>query len=260
MLQIDGISLLWQIVNFVALLVILNFLLFRPLRRKLNERGQAIADTLQNARDQEAAAVELRQQWEQRMRNVEQEAEEIIEQARQQAEARGAELLAEARRRLERLEAEQLADLQHRRDELVAQHYDEFLEALVDIAGSVVRSVTTRRAHDDLVTNLQASIYQLPQAEIEEYRHIMADRVPIASVTTPVALTADQTQTLIDTLSSAIDRRMELQVTVDPALIAGLRVRVADRLFDNSIQQQLARVRERAYRDLVARLGEPAHD
>ena len=260
MLQIDGISLLWQIVNFVVLLALLNFLLFRPLRRKLNERGQVIADTLQHARDEEAAAVELRQQWEQRMRDADQEAEQIIDQARQDAEVRGAELLAEARQRLERLEGERMADLQHRRDELVARQYDEFLESVIDIAGSVVRSVTTRRAHDDLVTNLQASIYQLPQAEIEEYRHIMADRVPIAFVTTPVALTADQTQTLIDTLSSAIDRRMELQVTVDPSLIAGLRVRVADRLFDNSIQQQLARVRERAYRDLVARLGASADE
>jgi F-type H+-transporting ATPase subunit b len=76
MLELDWATLLFQIINFVVLMALLGYFLFRPLRRKLDERGQIIAETLQRARDQEAEAKQLREQWEERMRTVDQQAEE----------------------------------------------------------------------------------------------------------------------------------------------------------------------------------------
>ena len=83
----------------------------------------------------------------------------------------------------------------------------------------------------------------------------MVGRVSTAFVTTPVSLTAEQTKTLADTLSSLIDRRVELQMQTDPSLVAGIQVRLADKLIDNSVRQQLNRIRERVRRDLITRMG-----
>ena len=255
MLELDWATLLFQIINFIVLVVGLGYFLFRPLRRKMNERGQAIADTLQRARDQEAQAQQLREEWEERMRTVEQQAEEILHRAHRTASQRAAELLEQTRVRIDRLTDVMCADLYRHRDEVVAQHYDEILDAIIDVAGSAVRSVTTRRTHDDLVTNFCASIYQMPQEEVNEFRRVMADRVPHAFVATPVALTPTQTQTLVDTLSSLIDRQVELQVDIVPELVAGIQVRLADRLMDNSVRHHLNRIRDRVRQDLVMRLG-----
>jgi len=84
---------------------------------------------------------------------------------------------------------------------------------------------------------------------------MMAGRMPTAFVTTPVALTAEQTRNLTDTVSSLADRRVELQVSVDPSLIAGIQVRLGDRLLDNSTRNQLQRVRTRVSQELIERLG-----
>ncbi|HHX42761.1 MAG TPA: hypothetical protein GX714_02065 [Chloroflexi bacterium] len=254
MLELDWATLLFQIINFVVLMALLGYFLFRPLRRKLDERGQIIAETLQRARDQEAEAKQLREQWEERMRTVDQQAEEIIHRAQVAANQRAAELLEQTRQRIDRLTEEMRSDLARHRDEIVAQHYDDLLDAIIDVSGSAVRSVTTRRTHDDLVTNFCASIYQMPQEEVDQFRRVMADRVPHAFVSTPVALTPDQTKTLTDTLSSLIDRHVELQVDIQPELVAGLQVRLADRLIDNSVRQHLSRIRNRVRQDLVARL------
>ena len=99
------------------------------------------------------------------------------------------------------------------------------------------------------------SLEEEPQEDVEEYRRLMAGRVPIAFVTTPVALTPEQTKTLADTLSSLIDRRVELQVSIDTDLIVGIQVRLADKLIDNSLRQQLDHIRTRAREDLISRLG-----
>lgn len=258
MLDLDWATLLFQIVNFLVLLAILNRFLFQPLRAKLDERGQAVAETLQRARDQEAEAARLRAEWEERLHAFEQQKEEMIHAAQLEAAQKGEEMLAEARERLERLTAEMRADLERQRNEIVVRNYDGILDTIISLAGNVVQSVTTRRTHDDLVTNFAASIYQMPQSDVQEYRRLMAGRVPAAFVTTPVPLTPEQTQTLADTLSSLIDRRVELQVSVDPALIAGIQVRLADKLIDNSVRQQLLRIRDRVRSDLASRLGASA--
>ncbi len=258
MLELDWATLLFQIINFVVLVAGLGYFLFRPLRRKLSERGQIIAETLQRARDQEAETQQLREQWEERMRTVEQQAEEILRRAQVAASQRSADLLEETRMRVDRLTDEMRVDLYRRRDEVVAQHYDEILDAIIDLSGSAVRSVTTRRTHDDLVTNFCASIYQMPQEEIDLFRRVMVERVPYACVSTPVALTQHQTKTLADTLSSLIDRHVELQVDIQPELVAGIQVRLADRMIDNSVRQHLNRIRSRVRQDLMSRMGAEA--
>ena len=255
MLDLEWTTVLFQIVNFLVLLAILNRLLFRPLGAKLTQRGQMLSETLENAGNQEAEAAQLKSEWEERMRDVDKRAEEVVHTAQVEATQKRSEVLREVREHLDRLTTDMREDLRRQRDELVAQNYDSIVDAVVDLSGNVVQAVTTRRTHDDLVTNFAASIFQMPQPEVEEYRRKMVDRVPTAYVTTPVPLTAEQSTTLVDTLSSLIDRRMALHVTIDASLIAGIQVRLADRLIDNSIRQQLGRIRERVYTDLAARLG-----
>jgi F-type H+-transporting ATPase subunit b len=255
MLEFDGVTLLLQILNFVALLYILNLLVFKPLRKRMDERGKTISDSLQSAQDTEAEANRLKAEWEATMRELEEQREDYIHRAQAEASQRRAQILEDARVRLDKLTEEAREAIARQRGELVVQHYDEIVDTILTLSGSVVQSVTTRRTHDDLVNNFCASIYQMPPNEVDQYRQAMAGRLPMAFVVTPTPLSADQTKTVSDTLSSLVDHRVELQVTVDPRLIAGIQVRLADKLIDNSIRQQLERLRERVLADLVARTG-----
>ena len=254
MLELDWQAILQQVINFAALLALLYFFLFRPLRAKLDERGRAVADTLQNARDQEADAARLRSEYERRLHELREQADDIIARARQEASESGAEMLGDARRRIDRLTDDMRLDLARQRDETVAQNYDNILDSIIDVSANVVQSVTTRRTHDDLVQNFCASIYRLPQEEVEEYRRAVEGRHPVAVVTTPVPLSPEQTKTVSDTFSSLLDSQVELQVRVVPELVAGIQVRVANTLLDNSVRHQLNRIRDRVQRDLVSRM------
>jgi F-type H+-transporting ATPase subunit b len=255
MLDLDWRTVVSQIINFVVLLVILYYLIFRPLRRKLDERSEDLAQALQNARDQEAQAAELRRDWEQRMAVIDRTREEILATAAGEAEARTAETMREARLRLDAATEQMRRDIQRQRDEVVSESFGDILDTIMGLSANVLQSVTTRRAHDDLISNLLAQIYQMPQDQVEVYRRVMAGRMPTAFVTTPVPLSAEQTRNLTDALSSLIDRRIELQTNVDTGLIAGIQIRVGDRLLDNTVVNELSRVRESVSRGMVERLG-----
>ena len=45
-----NISLLYQLVNFIVLLIALNFILFKPLRQVMREREQGISSALEDAK------------------------------------------------------------------------------------------------------------------------------------------------------------------------------------------------------------------
>jgi F-type H+-transporting ATPase subunit delta len=48
-----------------------------------------------------------------------------------------------------------------------------------------------------------------------------------------------------DRIQNALDKKPVLNVTIDPSLIAGIWVRVGDRVFDGSIRTQLEHARRR---------------
>lgn len=65
----------------------------------------------------------------------------------------------------------------------------------------------------------------------------------VAYVTVATPLTDEQERRLEAALSRTYRRQMSLLVVVDPALIGGMTVRVADQLYDGSITRRLAQVR-----------------
>lgn len=69
--------------------------------------------------------------------------------------------------------------------------------------------------------------------------------VATARVITAHPLDDEETERLRSALAGKLDRRVELELAVDPALIAGFRARVGSTLYDASLQGQLDRLAER---------------
>jgi F-type H+-transporting ATPase subunit delta len=64
-----------------------------------------------------------------------------------------------------------------------------------------------------------------------------------ARVASAAPLSDAQTASLKSSLRAALGRDVELDQTVDPSLLAGLRVRVGSRLFDSSLRSRLQGLR-----------------
>lgn len=84
----------------------------------------------------------------------------------------------------------------------------------------------------------------LVAADLAELAAQRRDRY-VAHVRTPVRLTAEQEQRLVDTLSRLYGRAISLQTEFDPDLLGGLVVNVGDELIDGSVAGRLAAARRR---------------
>jgi len=65
-----------------------------------------------------------------------------------------------------------------------------------------------------------------------------------ADVTSAAALSPEQTRALEESLSKATGKKVELSVSVDPALLGGVVARIGSTVYDGSVKTQLQRMRQ----------------
>lgn len=73
------------------------------------------------------------------------------------------------------------------------------------------------------------------QREAKEYK-----RIGVVYVTTPTELTGEQKSGIVERLTQTSGyESLEMNYAVDPRLLGGIRIRIGDRVLDNSIQTKL---------------------
>lgn len=119
--------------------------------------------------------------------------------------------------------------------------------ALVDtLVGDKVHPVTERLLAASL-TGTRARRAEQTVGELSDLAALRRQR-SIAQVATPVALTDEQEERLVATLSRIYEQKIALQISLEPDLLGGLVIRVGDEVIDGSTRSRLAAARQRLTR------------
>ncbi|MPZ22087.1 MAG: F0F1 ATP synthase subunit B [Dehalococcoidia bacterium] len=144
-------TLIAQLANFVVLLLLLRFFLWKPITRMLDERQHRIRESLETAdrvREEAQASEraiqgqieEARREGQKIVANSQQIASRIQEEGRQQAQVESEALLARAR-----------SEIQLERDDAIAGLRKEFADITVSAAEKIIGQSLDRSAHQRLI-------------------------------------------------------------------------------------------------------------
>jgi F-type H+-transporting ATPase subunit b len=247
MLNLDIWTVTFQIINFLALAGLLYYFLFRPVMRSMKARATEKEQMDREIAGNRERAAQSRAELEARLAHAEEEAGAIIASAGEQADSERKALLQEAQAEVERILIEAHADAQRLRGQAVDDFHEELLDAILEISGQVIGQAAPLEVHDALVQQLSDRIWELGRnemARVEAFRRSLGERAPTAYVTTARPLSPEQQGLLASTFTALADRNVNLDLSTDPELAAGMRVRLGDFVVDNSIGGQLAELRE----------------
>jgi F-type H+-transporting ATPase subunit b len=153
-------SLIVQGINFLLLLVILNFLLYKPIVAKMQERTTAIRKSLEEAQAVRAEAARQQEENAARLRSAYQEAAAIREQALKEAAEEQRKLVenaqAEARRLVEGARAQTEADIRRAREELRREVSGLAVAVAEKLVRKSLRDEDHRRIVDDAIAKIGA--------------------------------------------------------------------------------------------------------
>jgi F-type H+-transporting ATPase subunit b len=152
---------IWTIVVFVISLYILNKAVFPRIRQALDERREAISQSIDSAEQTRHEAEKLLEEYRERLKEARTQADEIVHRARQSAETheheakdRGQEILAEAAKRAERdIEVASKRAL----DELRREVADLTIMATEKVTRKVLDGADQRRLVEEALNELDLS-------------------------------------------------------------------------------------------------------
>jgi F-type H+-transporting ATPase subunit b len=150
-LGIDPLRLVWQIVNFLLLLLLLQRLLFKPILRLMDNRATKIRESIDEAHRMQKLADEIREMNEKERETARRDAAEILDTARRMAEQYEASQKEEAHKEAERLIERARDEIQLERDRAISDVRRLAVNLAIDAAGKVIEQKLDRDQHVQLV-------------------------------------------------------------------------------------------------------------
>lgn len=213
-----------QIVNFIIFVVILHYLLYKPVKRIMRERKNEMERDLREAEERRAEAEKIRLATETRARELEESRDQILQDARDQAEELRQEALKraeeQARERLERFRRV----MEQERDELLEKVTGELRETIVEISAAVLADSSEQLAERGL-ERLEKLLSAMPDADTESARQALAESANRVSVRSAGPLNAAQQERLKQILGAKLGvSDLKTEIIEAPELLAGLEV------------------------------------
>lgn len=154
MLDISIPTIVWEIVNFLALSIALYFLLFRNVMKRVEERTNEKNRLLEEIKENRAETEKIRADIEDRLSNLEAETTEIVTKAQIQVDAEREDAIRKMQKEAERILNQALDEADQLKKETMASFYQQAVEAVLDVSRKVIHQAAPNEMHDKLVGDL----------------------------------------------------------------------------------------------------------
>ena len=228
-----------EIINFLILIWILQWLFYKPLLEVIAKRKQFIDQSLNDAKNLQQQAEQQRSLYENRQKLWEQEKQAAITTLHQQFEAERKVQLDKLSAELEQERQKAKLTLSKQQQEFQQQAEKQALENGAKFAGMLLQQSAGPELEARLFTLLMDNLTILPEAcNLCLDTPSTKKQVPV-KITSAYPLAAEMHQQLEQKLATLINSPINFQYHQDAALIAGLRMDIDAWVLNANLQHEL---------------------
>ena len=147
-------SLLIVILNFVVLLIILNKLLYKPIRKFLQDRQAKIASDMDQAVQSREAAGQLVEQRKQELKDASEEMRQLMKKTKREAEDQASDIIRQAQNQQKKILTETDVQLATEKKKALHALEDQVAGFIADVAGKVIADKMDRDTDAKLIEQL----------------------------------------------------------------------------------------------------------
>jgi F-type H+-transporting ATPase subunit b len=236
-MKIDWWTLGLQTINVVVLIWLLQRFLFQPVSNIIAQRQAAATALLDDARMAKSEAETERQAARAQTESIAAERAQRLKAVLDEVESQKAVLLAAARAEADKLRQATVAEIEKQRVAEVAETERQAIKLSIDIASKLMERLPEGARVEGFIEGLASSIRALPHTTREQIGSGV-----VLQVKAPRVLTPNEVQACHDALDSALGRRVEVNFSVDPNLLAGFEIDMPHARIRNSLRADLERI------------------
>ncbi|WP_438392398.1 F0F1 ATP synthase subunit delta [Caballeronia sp. DA-9] len=238
-MHIDWWTLGFQTINVLVLVWLLAHFLFRPVSKIVAERQRVAAALLDDASAAKTAALDEQKKLVEKNAQFATERGRLMEAAAAEAAQVKATLEGAARAEAEQIRESGTAALEAGRAQAAAANSDRATQLALDITSRLLDRLPAEARITGFIDGLAAELEKLPESARSE---LTANDSP-PRLLAPRPLTEEELSACHRAFSRALGRDLNVLVTVEPGVIAGLELDAAHTTVRNSFRHDLARLK-----------------
>jgi F-type H+-transporting ATPase subunit b len=235
-------TLLFQLINFIVLLFILRRILYKPVREIMEKRRGLIEQKVRDAERMENEAKALKSRYDVEMNGLEEQKARLLDKMQREVGEERTKLMTGAREDALSIAARGKAQLQAEKQALEAEIKEHVLESVSIFSSNLMRDVVDETLNEALFRKF---IKELERWGPELVQKKGQEETMEVELTAAHPLSDGDLERARESLQRYTAREVTVIGAADPALIAGVRMKAGDDVFDASIAGQIAAVKEK---------------
>ncbi len=242
---VDFVTLAAQVVNFLILVAILWFLLFKRVLKAMDERENRIASRLDDADKRAKETEKEREALRKKHEELEDKRDSMMSKMRDEVESERKKLQKKAREEVEEQQKKWEAAMQSRQERIISELRRKAALEAVELSSHILRDL----ANDDLqkrsIERLFARLGETEEKDGEEIRNLLREKDKSCVVAAPRELKESDRKKVESGLSDIAGGEIPIQYDVDPNLVMGLEIRVDGKRLTWAVPDYLDRVSQK---------------
>jgi len=151
MLQLEPGMIIWTWATFIALMVLLHRVAWKPLVAKIEERDNAIAEGLKKAEQARDEAETLLKEQKEKLAKTHEEVKAMLEDSKKSAENTRRELVDQAKEEADKIIERGKADFERERHDAVSKMKKDISNLVVQAASKLIGMNLDEKKHQELI-------------------------------------------------------------------------------------------------------------
>lgn len=234
-MNIDWITVVAQVVNFLLLVYLLKRFLYGPVIRAMDKREERIAKRLEDASQREDEADARAQEYREKRETLEEEREQCLEEAREQAEKERKQRVEEARDDIATMKQEWRDEVEREKSEFLEDVRKQAFQEVTRIVRRILEDLAERDLEHEIVRVFNKRLQHMDEDTREALRE-GGDRI---EVVTAFELDEDNRHRLSETLQETVGKKRDIEFTQSGELQCGISLRAGGRKISWAVGEYL---------------------
>ncbi len=232
--------LLFQIFNFLILMILLYAFAYRPIVRMLENRRQKIAQGNEDARIAAEARANAEKEAARIIADAQAKAGQVVREATERAEIAAKDVRASAEAEVTKARETALAEAEGERNRMLGDLRGQVAALSIAAAQKLVGEALDEKRQHVLITEFFSGVKSGKVVVLEGVEVAGS----VAEVTSALPLTKDEQDTVKKDIIARMGSQAAVNFRVDPSILGGLIIRVGEKILDGSVHAQLEGLRQ----------------
>lgn len=231
--------LLFQIFNFLIVVLVLYALAYKPIVNMLKKRSETISKGIEDAQAAAEARAHAEEEARQIIAKAQAEAMEKVREANERAETTAREIQQQAEAEVEKARADAMVEVTIERDRILSDLRGQVAALSIAAAQKLLGEALDEKRQHSLIEEFFSGIKTGKVVLLQDAELSGAS----AEITSALPLTEQEKETIRqDIITKAGSQTVSFRV--DPSILGGLVIKIGDKILDSSVSGQLTALRQ----------------